>query len=65
MVGDDIRCAERLFKECERIIRRTGINAEDLVCGSGLIRKGCQSSGEIGTAVVGDHNGSDVNILVN
>jgi hypothetical protein len=57
--------AQGLLKEDLGIIAGPGVDADGIVRRPGLVRQGCQGSGEIVTAVVGDHNGSDVNILMN
>jgi hypothetical protein len=64
-VAYDVRPTQRLLKEDLRVIAGSGIDTDGAVRGPGLVRQCCQSSGEIGTAVVSDHNGSDVNILKN
>jgi hypothetical protein len=53
------------LKEDFRIVAGTGVDPDDVVRRPGLVRQRCQGSGEIGTAVVGNHNGSDVDILMN
>jgi hypothetical protein len=47
------------------MIAGAGIDADGTVHGPGLVRQSREGPGEIGTAVVGNHNGSDINILVN
>jgi hypothetical protein len=64
-VAYDVCPAKGLLKEDFGIVAGPGIDADGVVRGPGLVRQGCQGSGEIITAVVGDHNGSDVNILMN
>jgi hypothetical protein len=61
----DVLCSQSPFEEGSRVIARAGIHSDDGVGGPGLVRESGQGSGEIGTAVVGDHNGSDVYFLKN
>jgi hypothetical protein len=60
-----LRRTQGLLKEDPGIIAGAGVNAYDEIRRPGLVRQSCQGFGEIGTAVVGNHNGSDVNILMN
>jgi hypothetical protein len=53
------------LKEGVRVIAGTRVNANGTVNRPGLGRQGRKCSGQIGTAVVGDHNGSDMDILKN
>jgi hypothetical protein len=53
------------LKEDLRIVAGTGVDPDNVVCRPGLIRQCGQGSGEIGTAVVGNHNGSDMDFLMN
>jgi hypothetical protein len=60
-----VRRTQGLLKEDLGIIAGPGVDADDVVRWPGLALQGGQVFGEIGTAVVGNHNGSDVNILMN
>lgn len=60
-----ISLAERALKEGSGIILGTGINADRQICRPGLTSQRGQGPGEIVTAVVCDHNGSDVYFLKN
>ncbi|BCW53865.1 hypothetical protein StoSoilB19_12390 [Arthrobacter sp. StoSoilB19] len=53
------------LKEAVRVVAGSGVHANGAVHGPGLGRQGRKGSGQIGTAVVGDHNGSDMDILKN
>jgi hypothetical protein len=64
-VAYNVRPTQGLLKKVPGIIAGPGVDADDVVRWPGLARQGCQGSGEIGTAVVGNYNGSDVNILKN
>ncbi|GAC1493810.1 MAG: hypothetical protein NVS2B15_14720 [Pseudarthrobacter sp.] len=61
----DILGAQSPFQEDRGIVARAGIHSDDGIGGPGLVRECGQGPGEIGTAVVGDHNGSDMYFLKN
>ncbi|GGH89967.1 hypothetical protein GCM10007170_02630 [Arthrobacter liuii] len=48
-----------------RVITGARVHADGAVNRAGLGRQGCKGSGQVGTAVVGNHNGSDMDILKN
>jgi hypothetical protein len=64
-VADNGTLTQGSLKEAVRVIAGPGINANGTIHGPGLGRQGRKGSGQIGTAVVGDHNGSDMDILKN
>lgn len=57
--------AQRVLEKEPGVIAGPCVDAYRVVDGPGLVRQSCKRSGEIGTAVVGNHNGSDMDILVN
>ena len=61
----DAGFAERTFQEGSGIVLRTCIHPDRNVRRPGLVRQCGQGPGEIVTAVMGNHNGSDVYFLKN
>ena len=60
-----IGCAEGPLQEDSGVVSRSRVHSDMGIRGPGLVREGSQGSGQIGTAVVGHHNGSDVYFLKN